>query len=94
MKHTEICPKCGPKTLNRRFNFCPDCGTTVEGMDMSTINNGYTPTRRPAKVDKVLEEMGCRTDVEKNTMLNSIGYTANPTDKQIISGHAGKINNG
>ena len=93
-KYTEECPKCGPVTLERKFNFCPNCGAIVKGADLKSISSGYHPSRMPKKVEKVLEEMGCKTEAEKNRMLGSIGYTANPTDKQVISGHAGRINNG
>jgi uncharacterized Zn finger protein (UPF0148 family) len=89
MNYRNTCPKCGPMTLQRKFNFCPKCGSTVKEADLKTISSSYHPTRMPKEVENILEKAGAKTDSEKREILNSIVVTKEP--RNIISENVGGI---
>ena len=89
MNYTNNCPKCGKITLQRKFNFCPKCGSIVKEADgLKGISNGFSPSKMPKDVEKILDECGAKTDAQKKAMLGGIQVSQKPN---VISENVGGI---
>jgi ribosomal protein S27AE len=80
MNYKNTCPKCGPITLPRKFNFCPKCGAIVkeaEGLKNIGLKCGKS-FNIPKDVDKILDECGAKTTGEKKALLGSIQVSDKP----------------
>ena len=81
------CPDCGKIEMFRKFTFCPDCGKPIKESDWNS--KPIKATRRPTKVNKILEDMGLDSEAKKKELLNSIRYS--PDRSNVISGNVGRI---
>ena len=89
MNYKNTCPKCGPITLPRKFNFCPKCGSIVkEANGLKDIDSVYHPTRMPVEVEKILNECGAKTEGEQKALLGSIQVSQK---SNVISGNEGGV---
>lgn len=88
MNYKNTCPKCGPVTLQRKFNFCPKCGSTVKEADLKSISSSYHPTRMPVEVESILNECGAKTEGEQKALLGSIGVSQK---SNVITGNEGGV---